>query len=101
MFVPIVSLQLIWLIGLTSEEQLNSFINLEVYVPIQYILGLEYNTIKNLGGEPTMIDNCHKWFYRVWVKYHQGYQEYWGFNEGRPWGGKKGSDLIYGHNNIL
>ena len=88
MFVPIVSLLLVWLIGLTSEERWTNFVDVEVFVPVPYIFGLEYKTIKNLGGEPIMIDNCDKWFfYEFESNATKATQEYWGFNDGRPWGG--------------
>ena len=63
LFVPVVSLFLTWVIGKSSFERFNNFIDIDVFVPVPYIFGLEYKAIKNLAGEPIMIDNCDKWFF--------------------------------------
>lgn len=99
---PVVSLFLTWVIGKSSLERFNNFIDIDVFVPVPYIFGLEYKAIKNLAGEPIMIDNCDKWFFFEFEQNAtKSTKQYWGHNDGRPWGRQAGRGLIDGRSNIL
>lgn len=97
-----VALLLAWLVGFSSIERFKAFIDINVFVPVPYIFGLEYKAIKNLAGEPIMISNCDKWFFFEFESTStQETKDYWGKNDGKPWGHQNSYGVIDGRRNIL